>query len=66
LSGREPDVQLEYVHVYINILAVWLLVDWSDGRVVMALVSGSPEMSLLVRNRVGSNPTLIIILLLLS
>jgi hypothetical protein len=29
----------------------------------MALVSGSPEMSLLVRNRVGSNPTLIIILL---
>ena len=27
----------------------------------MALVSGSPEMSLLVRNRVGSNPTLIII-----
>jgi hypothetical protein len=25
----------------------------------MALVSGSPEMSLLVRNRVGSNPTLI-------
>jgi hypothetical protein len=38
-------------------------IDWSDGRVVMALVSGSPEMSLLVRNRVGSNPTLIIILL---
>jgi hypothetical protein len=31
----------------------------------MALVSGSPEMSLLVRNRVGSNPTLIIILLFL-
>ena len=25
----------------------------------MALVSGSPEMSLLVRNLVGSNPTLI-------
>jgi hypothetical protein len=43
-----------------------LLIDWSDGRVVMALVSGSPEMSLLVRNRVGSNPTLIIILLLLA
>jgi hypothetical protein len=40
-------------------------IDWSDGRVVMALVSGSPEMSLLVRNRVGSNPTLIIILLFL-
>ena len=31
----------------------------------MALVSGSPGMSLLVRNRVGSNPTLIIILLFL-
>lgn len=29
----------------------------------MALVSGSPEMSLLVRNRVGSSPTLIIIVL---
>jgi hypothetical protein len=41
-------------------------IDWSDGRVVMALVSGSPEMSLLVRNRVGSNPTLIIILLFCS
>ncbi|THZ56259.1 hypothetical protein D6C88_09277, partial [Aureobasidium pullulans] len=32
------------------------------GRVVMALVSGSPEMSLLVGNRVGSNPTIFTIL----
>ena len=40
-------------------VAFELLINWSDGRVVMALVSGSPEMSLLVRNRVGSNPTLI-------
>jgi hypothetical protein len=40
-------------------IAFELPIDWSDGRVVMALVSGSPEMSLLVRNRVGSNPTLI-------
>ena len=46
--------------VYIYQLAFELLIDWSDGRVVMALVSGSPGMSLLVRNRVGSNPTLII------
>ena len=28
----------------------------------MALVSGSPEMSLLVGNRVGSNPTIFTIL----
>jgi hypothetical protein len=63
-SHEYPIILLpRQANIYISELAFELPIDWSDGRVVMALVSGSPEMSLLVRNRVGSNPTLIIILL---